>query len=452
VAASYQLNSGLSANVAGLTSNSTNFVGTVSAANVVSNAQLISNLASYQTTAGLSGNVAGLTSNSTNFVGTVSAANVVSNAQLISNLSSYQLNSTLAANVATMAANNSTNFAGQGQAYYANASSYPGAFNGTIINASANITSNATISANQGIISTGYDSGGSNLRLINGSYGFIQRNDGTNYYHMITASANQTGTWNSLRPYTIVLSTGALTIDQTGAGVSFGGNISLPNTSAIISIGNSTVNSSINSTTYSGTANNSAYLGGVAAASYQLNSGLSANVATLTSNNSAYLGGTAASAYQLNSTLAANVAGLNSNNSTYLGGHAQSYFANTTSYTGAFNGTTINASGNAYVNSFIQSISILTTTISANYSVSNTDLGTVILVNSSANVYLTFPNTLPTNGKLLITRIGSGNVNISNNAGLTLGSRTNNYNILNQYGSVSIFTVNNSLLIVDGNI
>lgn len=150
-----------------LTANNTNFVGSVSAANVVSNAQLSSNLsnyvtttnltnnlANYQTTAGLSANVATLTANNanfvkanngivsnssgvfvngntgvvvnstgvfvnatyistltannTNFVGTISAANVVSNAQLSSNLSNYQTTAGLASNVATLTSNNST--------------------------------------------------------------------------------------------------------------------------------------------------------------------------------------------------------------------------------------------------------------------------------------------------------------------------------------------------------
>ena len=46
LAASYQLNSTLSANVATMTANNTSYVGTVSAANVVSNAQLTANLSS----------------------------------------------------------------------------------------------------------------------------------------------------------------------------------------------------------------------------------------------------------------------------------------------------------------------------------------------------------------------------------------------------------------------
>ena len=101
--------------------NNTAYVGTVTAANVVSNAQLSANLSSYQTTAGLSANVATLTANNTSFVGTVSAANVVSNAQLSANLSNYQTTAGLSANVATLTANNADYLDGQHGAYYTNA-------------------------------------------------------------------------------------------------------------------------------------------------------------------------------------------------------------------------------------------------------------------------------------------------------------------------------------------
>jgi len=130
----YQTTAGLSANVATLTANNTSFVGSVTAANVVSNAQLSANLANYvtatnlsnnlanyQTTAGLAGNVATLTANNSSFIGTVSAANVVSNAQLQANLGNYQTSAGLTANVAVRTANNSTNFGGQLPAFYTNA-------------------------------------------------------------------------------------------------------------------------------------------------------------------------------------------------------------------------------------------------------------------------------------------------------------------------------------------
>jgi trimeric autotransporter adhesin len=58
--------------------------------NAVANAAAI-----YQTTAGLSANVVTLTSNSANFIGTLPAANVVSNAQLQGNLANYTNNASL---------------------------------------------------------------------------------------------------------------------------------------------------------------------------------------------------------------------------------------------------------------------------------------------------------------------------------------------------------------------
>lgn len=63
-----------------LTANNTTFVGNVTAANVVSNAQLIANLVNYTTTASLTSNLA--------------------NYQLISGMSSYQTTTGLSANVA----------------------------------------------------------------------------------------------------------------------------------------------------------------------------------------------------------------------------------------------------------------------------------------------------------------------------------------------------------------
>ena len=49
------------------------------------------------------------------------------------------------------------------------------------------------------------------FRAIGGNYGFIVRNDGSNTYFLLTASGDQYGTWNSLRPMTINDATGAVT-------------------------------------------------------------------------------------------------------------------------------------------------------------------------------------------------------------------------------------------------
>ena len=273
VAASlYQLNSTLAANVAGMTSNSANYIGALPAANVVSNSQLQSNLSNYQTTAGLASNVAGLTANNANYLGTVAAslyqlnstlaanvggmtsnsanyigalpaANVVSNSQLQANLANYPTNSnlsanlanyvltsTLSANVAGMTANNATNLNGQPASYYANVTSYPGAFNGTTVNATSLTTSlganiSGQINVGSGVVSSGLDNGGSGgqYRITGNGYGIILRNDGTNFYLMQTASANALGTWNAYRPFQWNLANGAVIIDGSNSGVTIGG-------------------------------------------------------------------------------------------------------------------------------------------------------------------------------------------------------------------------------------
>ena len=45
-------------------------------------------------------------------------------------------------------------------------------------------------------------------RFISGNYGVIHRNDGSNYYILLTASGDQYGSWNTLRPFRIANDTG----------------------------------------------------------------------------------------------------------------------------------------------------------------------------------------------------------------------------------------------------
>ena len=207
-------NRSLSGLVGTYTANNTNFVGTVSAANVVSNSQLSSNLANYQTTAGLSANVATLTSNNTlylggfaanqyayanslsvyqttaglssnvatltanntSFVGTVSAANVVSNSQLSSNLANYQTTAGLSANVATLSSNNSLYLGAKAanQYAYANGSNFS-------INNSITLTyAGATPTGYPLIVAASNTQGGSGyadfLKVTNGTAGATANN------------------------------------------------------------------------------------------------------------------------------------------------------------------------------------------------------------------------------------------------------------------------------------
>lgn len=62
-------------------------------------------------------------------------------------------------------------------------------------------------------------------RIKQGGYGVFTRVDATNAYLMQTANGDPAGSWNSYRPLTWALATGAVTIDGTGAGTTFGGNI-----------------------------------------------------------------------------------------------------------------------------------------------------------------------------------------------------------------------------------
>lgn len=70
----------------------------------------------------------------------------------------------------------------------------------------------------------------SQARIKHGNFGVILRNDGTNYYHLLTNSGDADGTWNALRPFTINLSTGAvsmangLTVTGSVAATTFSGN------------------------------------------------------------------------------------------------------------------------------------------------------------------------------------------------------------------------------------
>ncbi|WP_443797973.1 phage tail fiber protein, partial [Burkholderia cepacia] len=73
------------------------------------------------------------------------------------------------------------------------------------------------ISAAGGIASTGLDTGGANFRLMNGR-DVILRNDGSNFFLLLTDSSGIAASWNSYRPVTVNMKTGAVMLDDTGAG------------------------------------------------------------------------------------------------------------------------------------------------------------------------------------------------------------------------------------------
>lgn len=66
---------------------------------------------------------------------------------------------------------------------------------------------------------------GGQFRAVQGNFGVIHRNDGGNYYTLITNSGDPWGTWNNLRPFTISLTTGTVSL-SSGVNISGGFNIS----------------------------------------------------------------------------------------------------------------------------------------------------------------------------------------------------------------------------------
>ncbi|HGY5507891.1 phage tail fiber protein [Burkholderia territorii] len=63
------------------------------------------------------------------------------------------------------------------------------------------------------------------FRAVSGDYGVFIRNDGGSVYFMQTAAKDQYGSFNSYRPFSWNLGSGAVTIDATGAGTSFNGSV-----------------------------------------------------------------------------------------------------------------------------------------------------------------------------------------------------------------------------------
>ena len=80
-----------------------------------------------------------------------------------------------------------------------------------------------------GAISTASDASGAGgqFRATSGNFGVFIRNDGSACYLMQTASGNSLGTFNGFRPFAWNLTSGAVTIDGSGAGVAFGGGITV---------------------------------------------------------------------------------------------------------------------------------------------------------------------------------------------------------------------------------
>jgi hypothetical protein len=175
-------------------------------------------------------------------------------------------------------------------------------------------------------------------RQVYGNYGSFWRNDGTNLWLMLTNSGNQNGNYNDFRPFRVNYGTGAVYIDGTGAGTTISGATTI---SGNLTLGSSSVAVGLQANGSYGTAGQLLTSNGTATYwstfnNYTISTGLTntsgtitvntAYIATIAANNASYLGGTAAASYQLNSTLSANVATLAANSSTYASSSVSNTF------------------------------------------------------------------------------------------------------------------------------
>lgn len=104
-----------------------------------------------------------------------------------------------------------------------------GARTGGALAVAGALTTSSTLTATGSITgpsvtATNFDtSGAGQFRANYGNYGVIFRNDGSYFYMMQTAAGTPTGIYNGFRPFYWALSSGAVTLDGTGAGVNTGG-------------------------------------------------------------------------------------------------------------------------------------------------------------------------------------------------------------------------------------
>lgn len=77
----------------------------------------------------------------------------------------------------------------------------------------------------------GYSTTYGQFRLVGpANYGVLLRNDDNAFYILTTPSGARFGGWTTLRPFKFTLATGAVSIDETGAGVTLGGNLAIGGT------------------------------------------------------------------------------------------------------------------------------------------------------------------------------------------------------------------------------
>jgi hypothetical protein len=90
------------------------------------------------------------------------------------------------------------------------------ASDGTTIAVTGAADFSGTVNGALGFQAPGMDEGGANVRLVGGNYGVMLRNDGSDFYVLLTPSGSPYGSFSGLRPLTVDLASGCV---NTGDGL-----------------------------------------------------------------------------------------------------------------------------------------------------------------------------------------------------------------------------------------
>jgi hypothetical protein len=115
------------------------------------------------------------------------------------------------------------------------------------------LTAGSSILSSGGIDSTNFDAGGLNFRATSTTYGAGWRNDNNTLSLLLTASGAPFGTFNSLRPFGVNLTTGNVAIDGTGVGTIFGGSATVTtqlNAASVVASGPITAGGAIGTSSF----------------------------------------------------------------------------------------------------------------------------------------------------------------------------------------------------------
>jgi hypothetical protein len=102
------------------------------------------------------------------------------------------------------------------------------------------------------------------------------------------------------------------------------------------------------------------------------------------------------------------------------------------------------------VNGSLTTVNVAILAKTDNYTLASADSGSIITVSNTAAKTITVAASLPVGFRCMITQIGTGNVAISNAAGVTMNSRTGGSTITSRYGSATVLVIAANTVILDG--